>query len=91
MMRWRDDCIRVTTADTIESSFFDDNGIDGIACQTSIVSAVPVDGTKSYFDVRADFSMDIEVGEEIFTKKPSILEEIAYRDTWGRAQMASSP
>lgn len=36
------------------------------------------------FDVGADFSMDIEVGEETFTKKPNILEEIAYRDTWGR-------
>ena len=33
------------------------------------------------FDVGADFSMDIEVGEETFTKKPNILEEIAYRDT----------
>jgi adenine-specific DNA-methyltransferase len=36
------------------------------------------------FDVGADFSMDIEVGDETFTKKPSIIEEIAYRDTWGR-------
>jgi DNA modification methylase len=36
------------------------------------------------FDVGADFSMDIEIGEETFTKKPSIIEEIAYRDTWGR-------
>lgn len=36
------------------------------------------------FDVGADFSMDIEIGDETFTKKPSILEEIAYRDTWGR-------
>lgn len=36
------------------------------------------------FDVGADFSMDIEVGEETFTKRPNILEEIAYRDTWGR-------
>lgn len=35
------------------------------------------------FDVGADFSMDIEIGEETFTKKPNILEEIAYRDTWG--------
>ena len=35
------------------------------------------------FDVGADFSMDIEVGDETFTKTPSILEEIAYRDTWG--------
>jgi len=36
------------------------------------------------FDVGADFSMDIEFGEDTFTKKPNILEEIAYRDTWGQ-------
>ena len=38
------------------------------------------------FDVGADFSMDVEVGEggDTFTKKPNILEELAYRDTWGR-------
>ena len=36
------------------------------------------------FDVGADFSMDIEIGEETFTKHPNILEEIAYRDTWGQ-------
>ncbi|MDR1581003.1 MAG: site-specific DNA-methyltransferase [Synergistaceae bacterium] len=36
------------------------------------------------FDVGADFSMDIEIGSDTFTKKPNILEEIAYRDTWGR-------
>ena len=36
------------------------------------------------FDVGADFSMDIEIGADTFTKKPGILEEIAYRDTWGR-------
>ena len=44
------------------------------------------------FDVGADFSMDIEIGgdpstgsgSETFTKKPNILEEIAYRDTWGK-------
>ena len=36
------------------------------------------------FDVGADFSMDIEIGDNTFTKKPSILEEIAYRDTWGK-------
>jgi len=35
------------------------------------------------FDVGADFSMDIEIGDETFTKRPNILEEIAYRDTWG--------
>jgi len=36
------------------------------------------------FDVGADFSMDIEIGDNTFTKKPNILEEIAYRDTWGK-------
>jgi DNA modification methylase len=36
------------------------------------------------FDVGADFSMDIAIGEDTFTKKPNILEEIAYRDTWGK-------
>ncbi len=35
------------------------------------------------FDVGADFSMDIEIGDETFTKKPGIIEELAYRDTWG--------
>ncbi|HMS31977.1 MAG TPA: site-specific DNA-methyltransferase [Candidatus Saccharibacteria bacterium] len=36
------------------------------------------------FDVGADFSMNIEVGEESFTKRPSVIEEVAYRDTWGK-------
>ena len=36
------------------------------------------------FDVGADFSMDIEIGADTFTKKPNIMEEIAYRDTWGK-------
>jgi DNA modification methylase len=36
------------------------------------------------FDVGADFSMNIEVGGEEFTKKPSVIEEIAFRDTWGK-------
>jgi adenine specific DNA methylase Mod len=36
------------------------------------------------FDVGADFSMNIEIGEDTFTKKPSVIEEIAFRDTWGK-------
>jgi len=40
------------------------------------------------FDVGADFSIDIKIGdgedEESFTKKPSVIEEVAYRDTWGK-------
>ena len=36
------------------------------------------------FDVGADFSMKINVGSEEFTKEANILEELAYRDTWGK-------
>ena len=36
------------------------------------------------FDVGADFSMNIEIGDESLVKKPSVLEELAYRDTWGK-------
>ncbi len=36
------------------------------------------------FDVGADFGLDIEIGGETFHKEPNILEQIAYRDTWGR-------
>jgi DNA modification methylase len=36
------------------------------------------------FDVGADFSMDVEIGDDTFTKQPSVLEELAYRDTWGK-------
>jgi DNA modification methylase len=35
------------------------------------------------FDVGYDFSMDVAVGEESFSKEPSVLEQFAYRDTWG--------
>lgn len=34
------------------------------------------------FDVGADFSMQVEIGGEELTKKPNVLEELAYRDTW---------
>lgn len=36
------------------------------------------------FDVGADFAMNISIGDDSFSKHPSILEEIAYRDTWGK-------
>jgi adenine-specific DNA-methyltransferase len=36
------------------------------------------------FDVGADFTMQIEIGEESVEKQPNVLEEIAYRDTWGQ-------
>lgn len=36
------------------------------------------------FAVGADFGFNIEIGGETAEKKQSIIEEIAYRDTWGR-------
>ncbi len=41
------------------------------------------------FDVGADFSMDIEIPSsdgtsDTFIKRPNVLEELAYRDTWGK-------
>jgi len=36
------------------------------------------------FDVGDDFTMDIEIGDEQLTKERGILEELAYRDTWGK-------
>ena len=36
------------------------------------------------FDVGADFSFDIEIGDETLTKEPSVIEDVAYRDTWGQ-------
>ncbi len=38
------------------------------------------------FDVGADFSFELEVGEEDdrLTKDASVIEDLAYRDTWGR-------
>ena len=38
------------------------------------------------FDVGADFSFRVEVGGESLTKDPSVIEDIAYRDTWGRGR-----
>ena len=39
------------------------------------------------FDVGADFTMNIEFGDgESYEKQPNILEQIAYRDTWGLGQ-----
>lgn len=35
------------------------------------------------FDVGADFSFDVEIGGETIVKEPSLIEDVAYRDTWG--------
>lgn len=36
------------------------------------------------FDVGADFSLKVEIGDSKLTKKSNVLEELAYRDTWGK-------
>ena len=39
------------------------------------------------FDTSANFSVNIKVGDsEDYDKQPSVLEEIAYRDTWGKGK-----
>jgi DNA modification methylase len=38
------------------------------------------------FDVGADFSMNIGIGDNSYEKKPNVLEQIAYRDTWGKGE-----
>ena len=38
------------------------------------------------FDVGADFSMEVEIGDSTYEKKPNVLEHIAYRDTWGKGE-----
>jgi hypothetical protein len=37
------------------------------------------------FDVGADFSFDVDIGDDTLTKEPSMIEELAYRDTWGKS------
>ena len=36
------------------------------------------------FAVGSDFSMEVSIGEEDVSKEASIIEEVAYRDTWGK-------
>ena len=43
------------------------------------------------FDVGADFSMDIAIGGDTFTKKPNILEEIATETLGAKARIPLSP
>ncbi len=38
------------------------------------------------FDSGADFSATIDVGDESIKKEKSMLEEVAYRDTWGKLE-----
>ena len=38
------------------------------------------------FDVGADFTMDVQIGDQSLEKKPNVLEQLAYRDTWGLGQ-----
>ncbi len=38
------------------------------------------------FDVGADFTMKVDIGDEKLTKNPNVLEELAYRDTWQKGK-----
>jgi adenine-specific DNA-methyltransferase len=51
--------------------------LDEFAGQVNLVYIDPP------FDTGTDFSFRVRVGDEHITKKPSIIEEHAYSDTWG--------
>ncbi len=37
------------------------------------------------FDIGSDFSINLEIGDKgLLEKEPSVIEDVAYRDTWGR-------
>jgi len=36
------------------------------------------------FDVGADFSIEVEIGEQTMEREPTIIEEVSYRDTWSK-------
>lgn len=38
------------------------------------------------FDVGDDFTFDVEVGDGSVSKHPTVIEDVAYRDTWGRGR-----
>lgn len=52
--------------------------IDQFAGKVDLIYIDPPFGTGQ------NFSFTVEVGDEEFTKDPSLIEEKAYRDTWGR-------
>ena len=56
-------------------------GLSELIAQQGGVKLIYIDPP---FSVGADFSMDVTVGEEKFEKQANVLEEIAYRDTWGK-------
>jgi len=43
------------------------------------------------FDVGADFSLEISIGDESIVKERSLIEEVAYRDTWGKGKDSYVP
>ena len=52
-------------------------GIESLAGKIDLIYIDPP------FDTGADFSFRTQVGDEEIEKEPSIIEQVAYRDTWG--------
>lgn len=53
------------------------SGIESLAGKIDLIYIDPP------FDTGADFSFRTQVGDQEVEKEPSILEHLAYRDTWG--------
>jgi len=52
-------------------------GIESLAGKVDLIYIDPP------FDTGADFSFHAQIGDQDVEKEPSILEHMAYRDTWG--------
>jgi adenine-specific DNA-methyltransferase len=53
------------------------SGIESLAGKIDLIYIDPP------FDTGADFSFRTQVGDEELSKEPSIIEQLAYRDSWG--------
>jgi adenine-specific DNA-methyltransferase len=54
----------------------------GIEPLAGKIDLIPIDPP---FDTGADFSFRTQLGDEAVEKEPSVIEQFAYRDTWGRS------
>lgn len=55
-----------------------------LRCEIEVAGGLKLVYIDPPFAVGADFGFDIAVGGDSVAKKQSVIEEIAYRDTWGR-------
>jgi adenine-specific DNA-methyltransferase len=72
-----------SAADTRNLLIWGDNKLVMSSLLTEYAGKIKLIYIDPPFATGADFSMRLQVGDAEFLKEPSILEEHAYRDTWG--------